>query len=276
MPNPALDNLQSGTRPPLRWAGSKRSQVRHLAACLPRDYGKYVEPFAGSACLFFHLGPNEAILGDLNPDLMSFYEHLAERPSSLIAALGRFAKDGEDYYDVRAKRGVPGSIAASARFLYLNRFSFNGVHRTDRHGRFNVPKGSHTGRLPSKTDILAASAAIASATRVSGDFEDTLSLASRGDFVYLDPPYARRKSLRPGEYGSRSLDGDTDLCRLACCLYDLNRRGVRYLVSYMRSRRAIQILPHTYMRYMRVRRNVGGFSSTRRTSIEVLLANYEF
>jgi len=268
-------SFRDGIRPPLRWAGSKRGQVPRLLRMLPPTYDRYIEPFAGSACLFFHLRPQFAVLGDINADLVAFYDTLATRPRRLLRALQRLAPDGSDYYEVRSTSGRSGSAAASARFLYLNRFCFNGVYRTDRRGRFNVPRGKHTGVLPATRDLLAASRLLRSTTRIAGDFEVTLSAAEPGDFVYLDPPYARRRAVRPGEYGHRSLDGETDLCRLACSLDELDRRGVRYLVSYMRSKRAAHLIPHVSLRYLRVRRNVGGFAATRRASTEMLLANYK-
>jgi len=40
-------------KPFLRWAGSKRKQVTRLASFWTPEHKRYVEPFAGSACLFF-------------------------------------------------------------------------------------------------------------------------------------------------------------------------------------------------------------------------------
>ncbi|MCP4993489.1 MAG: hypothetical protein GY934_06850, partial [Gammaproteobacteria bacterium] len=38
-------------------------------ACSKRTYGRYIEPFSGSACLFFRLNPERAIVNDINVDL---------------------------------------------------------------------------------------------------------------------------------------------------------------------------------------------------------------
>src|SRR5882724_1480996 len=89
-------------RPPLRWAGSKRAQVSQLARHLPREYGAYIEPFAGSASLYFFLRPKVAVLGDVNGALIAFYEALAASPRRLHAHLSRLADDGDDYYEIRA------------------------------------------------------------------------------------------------------------------------------------------------------------------------------
>ena len=55
----------------LRWAGSKRKLLPVLTDSLPNEFNRYVEPFAGSACLFFALCPKRAILGDINDELIN-------------------------------------------------------------------------------------------------------------------------------------------------------------------------------------------------------------
>ncbi len=50
------NNLKlSSTTPFLRWAGSKRQIIPILSEYWKPSYYRYVEPFAGSASLFFHL-----------------------------------------------------------------------------------------------------------------------------------------------------------------------------------------------------------------------------
>jgi hypothetical protein len=56
--------------PFLRWAGSKRAVIPVLRQFVPKKIKKYIEPFAGSACLFFHVQPDKAILADLNGELI--------------------------------------------------------------------------------------------------------------------------------------------------------------------------------------------------------------
>ena len=55
-------------KPFLRWAGSKRKQLPRLGSFWSKHHNGYVEPFAGSACLFFALAPDSAVLvSDLLP-----------------------------------------------------------------------------------------------------------------------------------------------------------------------------------------------------------------
>ena len=67
MPTQELPLVMEPTILPfLRWAGSKRGALPVLSKFAPKEFGKYIEPFAGSACLFFYLQPSKAILADLN------------------------------------------------------------------------------------------------------------------------------------------------------------------------------------------------------------------
>jgi DNA adenine methylase len=59
--------------PFLRWAGSKRRLLPVLQTFWTKKHKRYVEPFAGSACLFFAIKPPKAILGDLNSELIATY-----------------------------------------------------------------------------------------------------------------------------------------------------------------------------------------------------------
>ena len=176
----------------LRWAGSKRQLLGKLSAFSPEAYERYIEPFAGSACLFFHLEPKEGILGDLNSDLIRTMRALQRDVSLVLECLRRIRKGERSYYALRRKNPALLSDAESAaRFIFLNHYCFNGIFRTNLAGQFNVPYG------PPKNDssineerIVQASRSLQRATLHNGDYRETLELARRGDFVYMDPPYA--------------------------------------------------------------------------------------
>src|SRR5947207_1539399 len=119
-------------QPFLRWAGSKRQLLPSLSVYWNSQYTRYVEPFAGSACLFFHLKPKQALIGDVNDDLIATYREVKYRASEVTSSLKDLKKGPQAYYDLREIDPfllTPSERAA--RFIYLNRFCFNGLYRTN-------------------------------------------------------------------------------------------------------------------------------------------------
>lgn len=261
--------------PILRWAGSKRQLLPTLTANAPDQFGAYIEPFAGSACFFFALQPARAVLGDFNTELIDAYQIIADAPRTVARALSKMPTEPEFYYELRA-RDVPSlsRISRAARFVYLNRFCFNGVYRTNREGAFNVPRGKKTGSLPTTESLQAAAKVLKNAKLVCGDFENTLKHAKRGDFVYMDPPYRLDETRMRGEYGYGAFSS-CDLERLEAALVQLDRRGVKFLLSYKYRRSFHRSMQRWCMLTQLVRRHVGGFSDRRSKVRELLVANYE-
>jgi DNA adenine methylase len=263
-------------RPFLRWAGSKRQIVSQLASYWRSHFARYVEPFAGSSCLFFHLAPEKAVLSDKNRELIECYEVLRDDPLRLYERVASLPRTQKVYTDVRDERAMPrNQFDRAVRFLYLNRNCFNGIYRTNMSGKFNVPWGGNDcGALPTVQELCACARLLAGAELRVCDFGRTLRWTGEGDFVYLDPPYAVQSRRIFREYGPRAFSVD-DLGRLAGHLDRMNERGARFLVSYADCREARQLFAKWQLRRIRVRRNVAGFSGDRRTAFEVLATNIQ-
>jgi DNA adenine methylase len=260
--------------PLLRWAGSKRTLLPRLLGRLPGEFGRYIEPFAGSACLFFALRPSRAVLADLNPELIAAYQALAVDPSAVAERVTRWPATSDSYYRVRATDPSTLDLATrAARFIYLNRLCFNGVYRTNRRGEFNVPFGSRTGAMPDADHLVACGEALAEADLCCADFEAVLDSARADDFVYLDPPYSRALSDAYGVYGYGSFQG-TDIERLIESLRRLDAKGAKVLVSYRASASLERLGSPWYAEQVSVTTQVGGTSASRSTRRELLLANY--
>lgn len=187
---------KSGTGSPLpflRWAGSKRWLVPYLRRLAPDSVGTYYEPFLGSGAIFFSLGTRyeSAVLNDVIPGLMNTYGAVRRSPESVHKILQSWVVDSESYYHIRANPAEAGTLEEAARFIYLNRFGFNGLYRENASGRFNVPFGrpKNTSNVPLET-LRSAAQSLQAAELRSGDFEAALEPVIPGDFVFLDPPYA--------------------------------------------------------------------------------------
>lgn len=266
---------RASTTPLLRWAGSKRACLPALRAQVPDSFCRYIEPFAGSACLYFDLAPHTAVLGDFNPHVINFYEQLRISPLEVHRAVAALPRGPEEYYRVRGWRNHElSAFERAVRFFYLNRNCFNGVYRTNRRGEFNVPHGRRTGSVPSEEAVLAAAKQLAGAALRSADFSELLRLAKHGDFVYVDPPYATTSRPVYGEYGYGSFD-QSDEQRLLVALRQLTDAGVHVLLSYGDSRLTDQLGPDWRATRMVAARRVAGGLQHRRSSTEVLARNYD-
>lgn len=263
--------------PFLRWAGSKRQLLPELKAYWPAKPATYVEPFAGSAALFFSLGPRNAILGDLNEDLINALRAVQAFPVRVIEALRRIPIGEEAYYRVRRTRPAElSNIERAAHFIYLNHYCFNGLYRTNLRGDFNVPFGRHKGEHLLDFDLIWKTATLLRGVMlVAGDFERTLSFVNKADFVYLDPPYALHE-YRAGfaEYHPKSFSVN-DLQRLEAALERLDSIRAHFVLSYANSAEARRIGRRWNMRKVWVRRNIAGFASNRRGVAELLISNRE-
>ncbi len=192
------------TKPLFRWAGSKAKILPKLEAFWSPKYARYVEPFAGSASLYFRLAPNMAILNDINTELIHSYKYVRQQPEAISDGLRRLTKSKKTYLRLRGLRAADlNKIDRAARFIYLNRYCFNGLYRTNSRGQFNVPYAPEgSGRLPSKKRLLAAAKMLTGAKLFSKDFEDVIeTYVGENDFVYLDPPYAVENRRVFRQYG---------------------------------------------------------------------------
>jgi DNA adenine methylase len=265
----------SAPPPLLRWAGSKRKLLGQLTPYWTREHERYVEPFMGSAALFFALQPARALLGDINAELVETLQLVRERAQDVFKILIDLPQGKANYYTLRnVAPGNLSEVARAARFIFLNRFCFNGLYRTNRSGQFNVPFGaSKTGALPSWEHFSRVSAALATADIRCDDFESlVLTNVRRRDFVYMDPPYAvgNRRVFR--QYGPTSF-GLQDLERLAVLLKEIDRRGAAFLLSYAYCAEAIAAFGEWNKRKVFLQRNISGFAKHRRMAAELIVSN---
>ena len=207
--NPKLRIGNTNAAPILRWAGSKRAILPKLLEQLPSRFTQYIEPFAGSACFFFKINPGRAVIGDANVELIETYRVVKDSPKEVSSILKEMPVSKEDYYLVR---GIDVSSLKdqerAARFIYLNRFCFNGLYRTNTLGNFNVPFGAPKNyNIPLEEDLVRASQALRNARIICADFEKVVKVHARaGAFVYLDPPFYRSSERTFREYNARPVN----------------------------------------------------------------------
>ncbi|SFV32905.1 DNA adenine methylase [Hyphomicrobium facile] len=261
----------------LRWAGSKNKSLGALSRFWSNGQ-TYVEPFCGSAALFFHLKPHRAYLSDLNSDLINTFERVRDHPESLWNDLSALPNDPSTYYALREQfNSRKLSEYQSAKiFLYLNRRCFNGLWRTNKRGQFNVPYGGEkTGSLPSLEHFKRASAQLSLASMKVKDFRVALSRKwSPRHFIYVDPPYLSARKRIFVDYNA-SIFRERDFDDLIDLLSIADKGGAKFVLTYKDTSKLRKACLQWNKHRISVTRNVGGFASSRKVDKEMIVTNVE-
>jgi len=176
-------------KPFVKWAGGKRKLLEQILSLLPKKFGTYHEPMVGGGAVFFELAPKRAMLNDFNTELIEAYLAVRDQPDALLKAMKRLKNTEEEYLRIRAQSPKT-PITRAARFLYLNRLSFNGLYRVNSSGMFNVPYCKDESRSHIDIDTIQnASNALKGVEITSGDYLQALTRVKKKDLVFIDPPY---------------------------------------------------------------------------------------
>ena len=182
----------------LRYPGGKRKQLSFFVNHLPKREeieGTYIEPFVGGGSVFFYVNPEKSLISDLNADLITLYKGIKIYPHKVWEIFESFPEGKTAYYNIRNTelKGKPLYYRA-ARTLFLNRTCFKGMWRHNSQGDFNVGYGGEERRwVVTHQNIMELSQVLRKAKILNSDFENVILNASKGDFIFLDPPY------KPGE-----------------------------------------------------------------------------
>ncbi len=226
--------------PILKWAGGKRQLLDIILPLIP-DHTTYYEPFLGGGAILFGLQPQNAVVNDINPELINVYQVIQKNPKELIDLLkGHDTYNDETYfYKVRELDRRLEIYAAltpeerAARTIYLNRTCFSGLFRVNQKGMFNTPWGKYD-----KPGICNEEAIWAmhkylrrSGIRIlCGNYKQALKYVRQTGFVYFDPPYMPVSSASFTEYTRNGFNEEQQIELKEQC-DRLNQRGVRFLLS---------------------------------------------
>lgn len=115
-------------------------------------------------------------------------------------------------------------VELAALFVFINKHCFNGLYRVNGKGLFNVPYNNSRRVSVDEDVIIATSEYLRGVTIIDGDFEQACKNAKKGDFVFIDSPYA---PLNPTSFESYTKEGfDIESHKRLAKLYDeLTARG---------------------------------------------------
>ena len=203
-------------KPFVKWAGGKGNLLQQLEALLPTDFDDlenvtYIEPFVGGGAMLFHMLQRHkcirrAVINDINADLIRCYQLVANEPQILIDRLRNiednyfsvdFPARRDLYYAYRDQYNSEGihPDERAALFIFLNHTCFNGLHRVNSAGKFNVPYGRYKKPVICNEELIMADHRLLNSVelviRQPGDYKQIRQNLSRNNpnFVYFDPPY---------------------------------------------------------------------------------------
>jgi DNA adenine methylase len=265
-------------KPFLKWAGGKTRLLPALRQSLPpQRFNRYFEPFVGGGALFFDLSPDEAFLGDSNPELINCYQIVRERPEDLIDVLSEFRVSESEFYRIRAldPEELP-AITRAARLIYLNKTCYNGLYRVNKQGKFNTPYGRNSNvTLVNCANLRAASTLLKKAKLFCAEYQTVLKVAAKGDFVYLDPPYVPVGKFSDFKRYTKDQFHEADHERLAKLFRELATRGCFVLLSNSFNERTSVLYSGFLQRTVQMPRFVNCKGEGRGHVDELLISNYK-
>lgn len=232
-------------KPFIRWAGGKSRLLPRILPHIPRSITNYYEPFVGGGAVFLACAQRvsgRAYLSDLNENLIAAWIAMKEHRSELRLLLEQYLRrDSKDfYYEVRAAAVPARCVEKAARFLYLNGVSWNHLWRENsRTGAMNVPWGDRRFKIIDESTMTAFGVILDNAEIAAADFRSAIAGATRGDFVYLDPPYLpvftrpdieKEPTAKFNKYTAKTFEMP-DLVDLAAICAELSGKGVRWIMS---------------------------------------------
>jgi DNA adenine methylase len=232
-PNSSPVSSSTPARPFLKWAGGKGQLIQQYLPYFPKRFDTYYEPFLGGGAIFFYLRPEQAVLADLNPELVNVYCCIRDRVEAVLSLLEHHQRQHcrEYYYQMRSSPGTT-AVERAARLIYLNKTCFNGLYRENSKGQFNVPMGRYKSPKICHPDLLYAVADTLQGIKIrTQSFDTVLETATCRDFVYFDPPYHPISPTSRFTSYSRYSFHAADQIRLRDTFAALADRGVKVMLS---------------------------------------------
>lgn len=207
-------------QPVIKWSGSKRSQCQNIIKYFPKEVNTYYEPFCGGASVLRGLLESDIkvkqyVCSDLNEGLIELWKLIKEDPVSVSNHYEKLWTELNQYEDKAIKRQYFENVRERYNkehnpldFMFIMRTTTNGMPRYNQKGEFNnsfhiTRNGIDPERL---RKIINEWSVLLNKNNVC--FKccsyDTI-IPQKGDFMYLDPPYAGTKGMYFGGFDNKKL-----------------------------------------------------------------------
>lgn len=253
-------------KPFLKWVGGKSQMIYTIMNKFPKEINNYHEPFLGGGSVLLALLTlqknkiitikNKIYAYDLNNSLIILYKNIQKNKNKLFKLITEYINEYDNiegdeinkkpqnlteaktskesyYYWLRYQYNNTNknTVRSSALFMIINKTCFRGMFREGPNG-FNVPYGHYkkTPTIITKKELNNISELIKNVEFIQSDFENSFKNFKKGDFVYLDPPYAPENSKSFVGYTSDGFGIDNHT-KLFNEINKLNKKKVKFLLS---------------------------------------------
>lgn len=201
-------------KPMLKYRGGKTKEIPNIMYYVPQFYGRYIEPFVGGGALYFYLEPREAIINDINKQLINFYKGVRDYFPRLRKELDEiealYEINRRDYEVLKAKMAdervedknevlyyflrdmfnnkVSKKYSDALLYYFINKTAYSGMIRYNASGDFNVPYGRYK-HLSTKQVSFSHCELLKRTEILNADYSEIFNICKDDDFVFLDPPY---------------------------------------------------------------------------------------
>ena len=207
-------------QPVIKWSGSKRSQCQNIIKYFPKEINTYYEPFCGGASVLRGLLESDIkvkqyVCSDLNEGLIELWKLIKEDPVSVSNHYEKLWAELNSHDDKAIKREYFETVRERYNkehnpldFMFIMRTTTNGMPRYNQKGEFNnsfhiTRNGIDPDRL---RKIINEWSVLLNKNNVCFNCcsYDTI-IPQKGDFMYLDPPYAGTKGMYFGGFDNKKL-----------------------------------------------------------------------
>ena len=276
--------MKESLSPFVKWAGGKGQLLDRLITRMPKEYNHYYEPFIGGGAMLFELTPEQAVINDVNAQLVNIYRQLKQDAYAVVDAISAFEATQctkeiylkmRDKYNNKIKAGILDTECA-ALMIWINKHCFNGLYRVNSKGLFNVPYNNNVNGKSCDSENLLGIGNYLKQNDVrilQGDFEAACADVTTGDFVYFDSPYVPVSET--ASFTDYTKDGFAyqDHVRLAELFKTLDKRGAYVMLSNHDVPLVHQLYEGFYIESTAVKRMINS-DATKRNGKEVIITNY--
>lgn len=268
-------------KPFIRWAGGKQNLVQKLASRIPsQPIKKYYEPFLGAGSLFLYSDFKKSFLSDANPHLINSYTAIRDDPKGVYKRLmyHKSRLNKEYYYQVREKfnkKKEVFDVDQSAMFIFLIHTSYNGIYRVNKKGEYNVPFGKLNPALPGLNHLISIQEKLKDSNIRCCDYQKALKKVSKGDFVYLDPPYPPLNGTSFFQHYTIDKFPEDQQISLADLALSLHERGAFVMISNAETELIKEIYSGWNVEAVSAYRYIN-CKSIKNVVNELIITNYEF